>query len=444
MIYAKNGTAITVAFGPVLNADGTVYTGTLAYTDFRIWKNGTAGALNGSATATHDNQGVFALALTASDISAVGDISVALNKATLAAPVLNLEVLAANFYDSMQGNANINANAAAVGGQTASASGTVTFPNATLASTTNITAGTITTVTNLTNAPTAGDFNATMKTSLNAATPASVTGAVGSVAGAVGSVAGNVGGNVTGSVSSVIGAVGSVTAAVTTNDATSIAAIKAKTDNLPASPAAVGSQMDLVNAPNSTALTAFATAVWAAGTRTLTSVGTLVSDVATAVWGAVVRTLTSGAAPSAATVASAVWEESLSGHTTAGTAGETLSLAGSGGVDYAALARAILAESVGTPGPNTIGQAIAEGALNAGTGQYLKTPDTLVDAHGNPIEGASVFVTADVVGTGTRIRDGQITDSSGNIPGYWLNPGTYYWHAVKPGWTFPGVEFIVP
>ncbi|MEG7772400.1 hypothetical protein U2088_15800, partial [Listeria monocytogenes] len=38
----------------------------------------------------------------------------------------------------------------------ASASGTVTFPNATLASTTNITAGTITTVTNLTNAPTAG------------------------------------------------------------------------------------------------------------------------------------------------------------------------------------------------------------------------------------------------------------------------------------------------
>lgn len=39
------------------------------------------------------------------------------------------------------------------------------------ASTTNITAGTITTVTNLTNAPTVGDFTSTMKTSLNAATP---------------------------------------------------------------------------------------------------------------------------------------------------------------------------------------------------------------------------------------------------------------------------------
>lgn len=40
-----------------------------------------------------------------------------------------------------------------VGGQTASASGTVTFPNGTLASTTNISAGTITTTTNLTNLP---------------------------------------------------------------------------------------------------------------------------------------------------------------------------------------------------------------------------------------------------------------------------------------------------
>ncbi len=36
---------------------------------------------------------------------------------------------------------------------------------------TNITAGTMTTVTNLTNAPTAGDFTAAMKTSLSAATP---------------------------------------------------------------------------------------------------------------------------------------------------------------------------------------------------------------------------------------------------------------------------------
>lgn len=84
-------------------------------------------------------------------------------------------------------------NATQIGSQTASAAGTVTFPG-TVASATNITAGTITTVTNLTNAPTAGDLTATMKTSVTtaatAATPiaASVTGAVGSVTGAVGSV----------------------------------------------------------------------------------------------------------------------------------------------------------------------------------------------------------------------------------------------------------------
>jgi hypothetical protein len=60
---------------------------------------------------------------------------------------------------------------------------------------TNITAGTITTVTNLTNAPTAGDFTATMKTSIGTAVAAS----------AVASVTGNVGGNVTGSVGSVSG-----------------------------------------------------------------------------------------------------------------------------------------------------------------------------------------------------------------------------------------------
>ncbi len=73
---------------------------------------------------------------------------------------------------------------------------------------------TTTTATNLTNAPTAGDFTAAMKTSLNAATPASVTGAVGSVTGAVGSVTGNVGGNVVGSVASVIGNVSGSVASV--------------------------------------------------------------------------------------------------------------------------------------------------------------------------------------------------------------------------------------
>lgn len=70
-----------------------------------------------------------------------------------------------------------------------------------------------------------------------------LSGSVGSVTGAVGSVTGNVGGNVTGSVGSVVGAVGSVTGAVgsvTGLTSSDVGAIKAKTDNLPAAPAATG------------------------------------------------------------------------------------------------------------------------------------------------------------------------------------------------------------
>jgi hypothetical protein len=99
-----------------------------------------------------------------------------------------------------------------------------TFPT-TVASPTNITAGTITTVTNLTNLPSipnnwitaAGIANDAITDAKVASdvTIASVTGSVGSVAGnvsgSVASVVGNVGGNVTGSVASVVGAVGSVT-----------------------------------------------------------------------------------------------------------------------------------------------------------------------------------------------------------------------------------------
>ena len=94
----------------------------------------------------------------------------------------------------------VKANTTQLAGQTVTAGAGVTFPSS-IASPTNITAGTITTVTNLTNAPTNGDFTATMKTSIGTAVAAS----------AVASVTGNVGGNVVGSVGSV--ATGGITRA---------------------------------------------------------------------------------------------------------------------------------------------------------------------------------------------------------------------------------------
>lgn len=111
--------------------------------------------------------------------------------------------------------AQLGVNVVKINAQTATAAAGVTFPSS-IASPTNITGGTITTVTNLTNAPTAGDFTATMKASITtAATAATPTAAA--VTGAVGSVNGNVGGNVTGTVGSVVGAVGSVTGLTASN-----------------------------------------------------------------------------------------------------------------------------------------------------------------------------------------------------------------------------------
>lgn len=76
-----------------------------------------------------------------------------------------------------------------------------------------------------------------------------------------------------------------------------------------------------------------ATAVWAAGARTLTSFGTLVADTAAAVWGAVTRTLTAGTnLPTAADIADAVWEEQIADHSgTAGSTAEALEDAGGAG-----------------------------------------------------------------------------------------------------------------
>jgi hypothetical protein len=121
---------------------------------------------------------------------------------------IEIELTAVDNQSTGFGLVDISANMVQVAGQTASAAGAVTFPD-TIASPTNITAGTITTVTNLTNAATAGDLTATMKTSVTtaatAATP-TVAAVTGNVGGSVlGHLAGDVFGNVNGSVGSIAG-----------------------------------------------------------------------------------------------------------------------------------------------------------------------------------------------------------------------------------------------
>ena len=122
MIFAKLGTAIIVPFGPVLAADGTMSSGALAYTDAKIFKNGSDGALNASATFTHKYEGVYALSLTASDISAVGECTVVLNKNPLSASPVRLMVLPAQVYDSLVGGTDLlDVSAAQINGTTCTA-----------------------------------------------------------------------------------------------------------------------------------------------------------------------------------------------------------------------------------------------------------------------------------------------------------------------------------
>lgn len=74
-----------------------------------------------------------------------------------------------------------------------------------------------------------------------------------------------------------------------------VAAIKAKTDNLPANPAAKGDEMQLEAATVTSIRTGLSTLtaqqVWEYSARSLTTFGTLVADTAAAVWAVTTRTL---------------------------------------------------------------------------------------------------------------------------------------------------------
>lgn len=103
MIFAKYQTAITIPFGPVLDSDGAEYTG-VAVGDVKISKNsGTPAALDGSATLTHKEVGIYELALTTSDISTIGQETVTLSKTTYVAAPVHIIVLPAKVYDSLIG-----------------------------------------------------------------------------------------------------------------------------------------------------------------------------------------------------------------------------------------------------------------------------------------------------------------------------------------------------
>lgn len=119
-------------------------------------------------------------------------------------------------------------------------------------------------------------------------------------------------------------------------------AIKAKTDNLPASPAAVGSAMTLAanaitagsfenssiqeSAIDAGVFAEIAYQVWQEPKASHTTADTFGDYLDTEVSG-----VGGGSAPTAGQIADAVWDEAISGHLTAGSTGNALNAAGSAG-----------------------------------------------------------------------------------------------------------------
>jgi hypothetical protein len=219
MQLLKQSTASTVYVGPVLDSAGAAVT-TAVVGDFRLVKNGTAATLSG-ATVTHDANGYYTVALTTTNTDTTGRLTLAVGNTAMSMSTHRFSVLLASVFDALITNATnatgglptataaISALAGAISTLTAGGVRTelttelgrldatvssrmatytqptgflaATFPG-TVASPTNITAGTITTVTSVTNAvvlPSSASINITGNITGN------LSGSVGSVTGAV-------------------------------------------------------------------------------------------------------------------------------------------------------------------------------------------------------------------------------------------------------------------
>lgn len=203
----------------------------------------------------------------------------------------------------------------------------VTKIQAGLATPTNITAGTITTVTNLTNAPTAGDLTATMKTSVQTASTSALTAFFTSAAQLVSDVWSATTRILTAGTNIVLAKGTGVTGF---NDPTAAANAAAARTEL----ATELARIDVATSTRGSAVTASATLDSATAIQDVTAK----LDTALELDGSAYRYTTNaleqapsggGSAPTAAEVADAVWDEVASGHNTSGTMGAKLNAAGS-------------------------------------------------------------------------------------------------------------------
>ena len=294
MRYLRQSTAATVKIGPFLDSTDAVTpeTGlTILQADVRLSKNGgDCAQKNEASAATHDEIGYYDCPIDIVDTGTVGHVRLAVNE-TGALPVWEeFVVLPALVYDALIGGSDylqVHAREIDNGLITAAAIATGAIDADAVA-------------TDAVDEISAGNWNYATGSGRTLSAGAIVLGTFSAALQAVIAY-----------IDAAISSRSTLTQAQILSDATpfagakNVAAIKAKTDNIPASPAATGAKMDVVDAPNATGLAAFAAAVWNRLTSALTvagSIGKALADLL-AVFNATTRTLTQSAAAVTAAVA---------------------------------------------------------------------------------------------------------------------------------------------
>lgn len=237
MQLLKQSTASTVYVGPVLDSAGAAVT-TAVVGDFRLIKNGTAATLSG-ATVTHDANGYYTVALTTTNTDTTGRLTLAVGNTAMSMATHRYSVLLASVYDALITNAtnatgglptatgSISALAGAISTYAGGDTSGVTTLLTRLPSAISLSAGAVTVGTN--NDKTGYSLSQAFPSNFSSLAIAAGTGAV--------TVNGDAFGNTF--IVTNLASQSSVNTLATYVD-TEVAAIKAKTDNLPAAPAAVG------------------------------------------------------------------------------------------------------------------------------------------------------------------------------------------------------------
>lgn len=286
-----------VLLGPFVdstNGDSEMTALTIANTAIRLWKEGaTTEASKNSGGATHLSNGRYYAILDATDTNTLGKLEINIHVAGALATRREYMVLPGPVYDALVlGTDNLDVSTVQLAGQTVTAGAGVTFPSS-VASPTNITAGTITTVTtttNLTNLP---------------SIPSGWLTAAGIAASALnGKGDWNIG-------------------------KTGYSLTQSFPSNFSSLSISAGGLVDMGAATT-------AGYVWDAATASYGTAGTYGALIETNL-DAAVSSISAGSGPSAATIADAVWDEALSGHATGGSAGAALTGAGSAGDPWSTL-----------------------------------------------------------------------------------------------------------